>query len=144
MNRIVHAITKSVDKVVLEDLSPKSMTSHGGNHKRTMNRSMRENWVGEFRRRVEQKCEALGIELVAVPAKYTRERFTRPTSQTYHVCGHVDDKSRSTRDTQYVTRNFTPISTRRLVTGFPVWGGRACRPGGGEPFPAQPEASGRE
>ncbi len=90
-NRMVHAIIKGVDKVVLEDLSPKAMTSHGGNRKRAMNRSMRENRVGEFRRKVVQKCEALGIELEAVPVKYT--------SQTCHVCGHVDDKSRSTRDT---------------------------------------------
>ncbi len=99
MNRVVHAVTKGVDKVVLEDLSPKAVTSHGGNHKITMNRSMRENRVGEFRRKAVQKCEALGIELASVPAKYTRGRFTRPTSQTCHVCGHVDDKSRSTRDT---------------------------------------------
>ncbi len=91
MNRIVHAVTKGADKVVLENLSPKAMTSYGRNHKRTMNRSMRENRVGEFRRKVVQKCEALGIELVAVPAKYT--------SQTCHVCGHVDNKSQSTRDT---------------------------------------------
>ncbi len=99
MNRVVHAVTKGVDKVVLEDLSPISMTSHGGNMKRGINRTMRENRVGEFRRKVVQKCDALGIELVAVPARYTRGRFTRPTSQTYHVCGHVDNKSRSTRDT---------------------------------------------
>ncbi len=90
-NRIVHAVTKGVGKVVLDDLSPISMTSNGGNHKITMNRSMRENRVGEFRRKVVQKCEALGIEFAAVPAKYT--------SQTRHVCGHVDDKSRSTSDT---------------------------------------------
>ncbi len=62
------------------------MTSHGGNHKITMNLSMRENRVGEFRRKVVQKCEALGIELVAVPAKYMRGRFTRPTSHRPVTC----------------------------------------------------------
>ncbi len=46
MNRVVRAVTKGAGKVVLEDLSPKVMTSHGENHKITMNRSMRENRVG--------------------------------------------------------------------------------------------------
>ncbi len=37
MNRVVRAVTEGAGKVVLEDLSPKAMTSHGGNWKRTMN-----------------------------------------------------------------------------------------------------------
>ncbi len=82
MNRIVHAVIKGVDKVVIENLS-----DHGGNR----NRSMRENRVGGFLHKLGQKCEARGIELEAVPAKNT--------NQTCHSCGHHSKKSRLTRDT---------------------------------------------
>ncbi len=138
MNRMVHTVTKGVDRVVLEDLSPISMTRHGGNHKITMNRSMRENRVGEFRRKVVQKCEALGIELVAVPARYTRGRFTRPTSQTCHVCGNVEINHDQLGTLSICNQEFhadinAAFSNRFLCMGRQSVssGGRFTRPTGG-------------
>ncbi len=46
INQTIVQITNGVDAVVAESLSVKDMTTHGGNYKRHMNRSMRENHVG--------------------------------------------------------------------------------------------------
>ena len=54
-----------------------------------VNRSVRENRVGGYLRKVEQKCEADGRDLLKAPAPYT--------SQRCHVCQHVDSKSRVSR-----------------------------------------------
>ncbi len=56
MNRIVHVITKGVDKVVVENLSVTGMTAHGENRKRTMNRMMCDNRAGTFLHKLKQKC----------------------------------------------------------------------------------------
>ncbi len=85
MNRIVHIVTKGVDKVAVENLSYEFTSSgilctnhincrdqlcvnldtgeliqlvsqvHGGNRKRSMNRTMRENRVGGFLHKLGQK-----------------------------------------------------------------------------------------
>lgn len=51
---------------------------------------MRENRVGEFKRKIHQKSEERNIELECVSPKYT--------NQTCSVCEHVDSKSRVARD----------------------------------------------
>ncbi|MYC79504.1 MAG: IS200/IS605 family element transposase accessory protein TnpB [Cenarchaeum sp. SB0661_bin_35] len=73
INQIVSRITNGVDAVVVEALSIKGMTAHGGNYKRTMNRTMRENRLGEFRRRLAQRCEREGIPLYGVATKHTSQ-----------------------------------------------------------------------
>ncbi len=66
------------------------MTTHGGNRKRGLNRPMRENHAGGFLRKLGQKCEIKGTDLIPVPSQYT--------SQTCYVCGNIDKKSRLTRN----------------------------------------------
>ena len=65
------------------------MTAHGGNHKRSMNRSVRESSVGRFLRKVGERCERDDIIHDEAPALHT--------SQTCHICQHVDAKSRVSR-----------------------------------------------
>lgn len=89
INQTVATVTKGVDAVAVEHLSIKGMTAHGGNRKRAMNRSMRENRTGAFLARLGAKCRMRGVDLVEVPARHT--------SQTCHACGHVDPKSRVNR-----------------------------------------------
>ena len=89
VNQAVAKTVKGADRVVIEGISTKSMTARGGNRKRGMNRSMAESRQGEFLRKVEQKCVLEGRGLDRAPATYT--------SQTCHVCGHVDAKSRISR-----------------------------------------------
>ena len=62
------------------------MTVHCGNHKKHMNRSMRESRMGEFRRKIRQKSEERSIGLENISPKYT--------SRMCGVCEHVDSKSR--------------------------------------------------
>ncbi|MXY61626.1 MAG: hypothetical protein F4Y82_05910, partial [Cenarchaeum sp. SB0665_bin_23] len=57
INQTIAQITNGIDAVVVESLSVKDMTTHGGNYKRHMKRSMRENHVGEFLRKLAQWCE---------------------------------------------------------------------------------------
>ena len=89
VNQAVAGVVRGADRVVAERISIRGMTAHGGNRKRGMNRSMRESGVGKFLRKVGEKCEQAGVALDGVPAPYT--------SQTCHVCGHVDSKSRVSR-----------------------------------------------
>ena len=89
VNQAVAETVRGADRVVVEGVSTKSMTARGGSRKRGMNRSMRESHQGEFLRKVEQKCELEGRGLAKAPAPYT--------SQTCHVCRHVDSKSRVSR-----------------------------------------------
>ena len=100
INQTIAQITNGVDAVVVESLSVKDMTTHGGNYKRHMNRSMRENHVGEFLRKLAQWCEMHNIPLLGASAKYT--------SQTCHVCGHVDSESRISRD-KFICTNCTRV-----------------------------------
>ncbi len=100
INQTIAQITNGVGAVVVESLSVKDMTTHGGNYKRAMNRSMRENRVGEFLRKLAQWCEIHNIPLLGASAKYT--------SQTCHVCGTVDAKSRVTRD-KFICTNCTRV-----------------------------------
>ena len=100
INQTIAQITNGVDAVVVESLSVKDMTTHGGNYKRAMNRSMRENHVGEFLRKLAQWCEMHNIPLLGASAKYT--------SQTCHVCGTVNAKSRVTRD-KFICSNCTRV-----------------------------------
>ena len=90
INQAVNEICTGVDVIGGEDIKPKDMTRRGGNHKKNINRPMRENGVGEFRRKIRQKSEERSIELEDVSPKYT--------SQTCNVCSHVDSESRITRD----------------------------------------------
>ena len=89
VNQTVAKVVKGTDKVAVEHLNIKAMTAHGGNYKRTMNRSMRSNRVGEFMMKLKNKCEWEGVILDEAPAPYT--------SQTCHVCQHIDAKSRVSR-----------------------------------------------
>lgn len=89
INQTVNDICTGVDVIGGEDIGPKDMTRHGGNRKRNINRPMRENRVGEFKRKICQKSEDRNIELEDVSPKYT--------SQTCSVCEHVDSKLRVTR-----------------------------------------------
>ena len=89
INQTVAKVTAGVDAVAVERLSVKGMTAHGGNHKRGMNRSMRENRAGAFLAKLGTKCLMRGVDLVEVSAKNT--------STTCHVCGHVDAESRVSR-----------------------------------------------
>ena len=100
INQTVSRIVQGVDAVIAEILSIKDMTTHGGNYKRAMNRSMRENRLGEFLRKLAQRCEREGIPLYGVMAKYT--------SQTCHVCGTVDAESRISRD-KFICTNCTRV-----------------------------------
>ncbi len=100
INQTVARIASGVDAVVVESLSVKDMTTHGGNYKRAMNRTMRENRVGEFLRKLAQWCDIHNIPLLGASAKYT--------SQTCHVCGHVDSESRVTRD-KFICINCTRV-----------------------------------
>ncbi len=89
INQAVNDICTGVDVIGGEDIKPKDMPRRGGNRKRNINRPMRENRVGEFKRKIRQKSEERNIELEDVSPKYT--------SQTCSVCGYVDSKSRVTR-----------------------------------------------
>ena len=89
VNQAVAATTRGADKVVVEGVSTKGMTAHGGSRKRGMNRSMAESRQGEFLMKVEQKCVLEGRGLDRAPPAYT--------SQTCHVCQHVDSRSRVSR-----------------------------------------------
>ncbi len=100
LNQTVARIASGVDAVVVESLSVKDMTTHGGNYKRAMNRAMRENRVGEFLRKLVQWCDIHNIPLLGASAKYT--------SQTCHVCSMVDAKSRISRD-EFICANCTRV-----------------------------------
>ncbi|MYB29859.1 MAG: transposase [Cenarchaeum sp. SB0663_bin_5] len=100
INQTVSRVVQGTDAVIAEILSIQDMTAHGGNYKKHMNRSMRENRLGEFLRKLAQRCEKEGIPLCGVMANYT--------SQTCHVCGHVDSESRISRD-QFICTNCTRI-----------------------------------
>ena len=89
INQAVNEICTGTDVIGGEDIKPKDMTRRGGNRKNNIHRPMRENRVGEFRRKIRQKSEERGIELEDVSPKYT--------SQTCSVCSHVDSESRMTR-----------------------------------------------
>lgn len=89
INQAVNSICTGADVVGIEHLDIKSMTAHGGNHKRRMNRSMRENQAGKFLRKLGQKSDERGLRLEDVPAPYT--------SQTCSLCGHIDPESRVSR-----------------------------------------------
>ncbi len=65
-----------------------------------MNRAIRENRLGEFLRKLAQRCEREGIPLCGVMANYT--------SQTCHACGHVDSESRISRD-EFICTNCTRV-----------------------------------
>ena len=96
INQTVLRIVQGADAVIVEILSIQDMTAHGGNYKR----AMRENQLGEFLRKLAQRCEREGIPLCGVMAKYT--------SQTCHVCGMVDAESRVTRD-KFICTNCTRV-----------------------------------
>ncbi|MXZ93144.1 MAG: transposase [Cenarchaeum sp. SB0661_bin_35] len=85
---------------MVESLSVKDMTAHGGNYKRHMNRSIREIHIGEFLRKLAQWCEMHNIPLLGASAKYT--------SQTCHMCGTVDAESRISRD-KFICTNCTRV-----------------------------------
>ncbi|MXY61060.1 MAG: transposase [Cenarchaeum sp. SB0665_bin_23] len=95
INQTVSRIASGVDAVAVESLSIKGMTAHGGNYKRRMNRTMRENRLGEFLRKLAQRCERAGILLYGVVAKHTNQ-----------TCHTVDAKSRISRDEFIYTRVF--------------------------------------
>ena len=90
INQTVAATVKGADAVAREDLSTKNLAAHGGNHKKNINRPMRESRVGEFTRKLDQKCVMTGRDTIKVDPAYT--------SQTCHVCSHVDSESRVSRD----------------------------------------------
>ena len=87
INQSATKITDGVDAVIVEDLHVKSMTTHGGNRKRRLNRSMRENRAGTFLAKLETKSGMKGVEVKKVDP--------RNTSITCHKCGRVDKESRS-------------------------------------------------
>ncbi len=89
INQTVAKITKGADAVVTEGVSIKNLTTHGGSRKTNINRPMRESRAGEFLRKLEVKCSMTGREMVKVDPAYT--------SQTCHVCSHVDPGSRVSR-----------------------------------------------
>lgn len=89
VNQAVARTVKGADVVVVEGVDVKAMTAAGGNHKKNINRPMRESRAGEFLKKVDQKCWSEGRGLVEAPAQHT--------SQTCHVCGHVDSRSRVSR-----------------------------------------------
>ncbi len=99
-----HLLTKQLTtqfaQVAIEDLQVKNMTrsakgtveSPGRNIKAKagLNRSILDVGFGEIRQQLEYKAVRYGAQLTAVNPAYT--------SQTCHRCGHVDAKSRRTRD----------------------------------------------
>ncbi len=89
INQAVSAITKGADVVVAEGMSVKDITTRGGNRKKNINRPMRENRAGGFLHKLDAKCSMTGREMVKVNPAYT--------SQTCHVCSHVDSESRVSR-----------------------------------------------
>ncbi|MFQ6147472.1 RNA-guided endonuclease InsQ/TnpB family protein [Streptomyces seoulensis] len=105
-----HLLTKRLvtqfEHVVVEDLQVKNMTrsakgtaqAPGCNVKAKagLNRSILDVGFGEIRRQLEYKAPRYGARLSAVNPAYT--------SQTCHRCGHVDAKSRRTRDLFTCTR----------------------------------------
>ena len=86
-NQSVAKITTGVDAVIIEDLHVRAMTTHGGNRKRRLNRSMRENRAGTFLAKLETKSGMKGVEVKKVDP--------RNTSITCHKCGCVDKTARS-------------------------------------------------
>ncbi len=91
---------------------------------------MRENRVGEFRRRVGQKCEALGIELVAVPAKYTRgglpAQRARPVTCVDTLTNHDQLGTHSICNQEFHADINAAFSNR-----FPCMGRQSVSSGGG-------------
>jgi putative transposase len=92
-------ISKNHAMIVLEDLKVKNMSKSSKGtleqpgkkvaQKRGLNRSIRDQGWGEFRRQLEYKQAWLNGITVIVPAQYT--------SQTCHACGHVDKDNRKTQ-----------------------------------------------
>ena len=87
INQAMAKITTGVDAVMVEDLHVKSMTVHGGNRKRRLNRSMRENRAGAFLSKLESKSGMRGIAL--------EKMDPHNTSVTCRKCGNVDKESRN-------------------------------------------------
>ena len=76
--------------IIFEDLKLSKMTRAGGAHKRGMNREMRFVRHHAIERRIRNRAEVQGVQLL----------YVRPhhTSQTCSRCGHRDGGSRVTRD----------------------------------------------
>ncbi|MER7970441.1 transposase [Streptomyces sp. NPDC096080] len=99
-----HLLTKRLvtqfAHVAIEDLRVKNMTrsakgtldtpGRGVRAKSGLNRAVLDVGFGEIRRQLEYKAPLHGVRLSVVNPAYT--------SQTCHRCGHVDAKSRRTRD----------------------------------------------
>ena len=76
--------------IILEDLKLSKMTSHGGAHKKAMNREMRFVRHHMIEQRIKNRAEVEGVHILHVKPHHT--------SQTCSRCGHRDKKSRITRD----------------------------------------------
>lgn len=76
--------------ITFEDLRLSKMIRAGGAHKRDMNREMRFVRHHAIEQRIKNRAEVEGVTI-----KYARPHYT---SQTCSQCGHVDKKSRVTRD----------------------------------------------
>ena len=121
------------------------MTTHGGNRKRAINRTMRRSNAGKFRRVLEEKAKALGITIIYVDAKNT--------SQECAKCGHISKENRPTRDKFHCTNckhesqadaNACDSKAGYGTVVFKRHTGGATRqtrgPGGGAGRPETPEA----
>ena len=80
-------ICEGVDTVCIEDLRLEAMTRRAGRHKRGLNRGMRFIRHHAILRKIRIVAERLGIRII--------ECNPRGTSQTCHMCGHVDKKNRN-------------------------------------------------
>lgn len=90
----------SPSTIILEDLKLDKMTRRGGSHKRGMNREMRFVRHHMMEQRIRNRAELAGIQIMAIPPHYT--------SQTCARCGHIESRSRVTRDMfQCVKCNYT-------------------------------------
>ena len=130
INQGVMCILNGIKYLILENIHIKSMTAHGGNKKRGINRTMRRSNAGKFRRVLEEKAKALGITIIYVNAKNT--------SQECAKCGHISKENRPTRDKFHCTnckhesqadanaarvilkRGMEPLSSNAIPAGQPA------------------------
>lgn len=82
-------LVQRFDRIAVEDLAVAAMRSKGGAYKRGLNRSMVDASWGQFLLVLAEKCEASGVELVTVDARYT--------SQICSGCGAIEKKALSER-----------------------------------------------
>ena len=88
INQGVIRILNGIKYLILENIHIKSMTTHGGNKKRGINRTMRRSNAGKFRRVLEEKAKELGITIIYVNATNTSQNALNAATSPKRTVPH--------------------------------------------------------